>query len=91
LATAQWQKEHGTYNVFDFREELEYGLTDNFQVSLYLNHHYVNARDSVPTEDPARPGRRLPGAYEPAAKTYTPATILRLLSTAIISNPSRSS
>lgn len=62
-ATARWEKEHGTYNVFDFREEIEYGLTDNFQVSLYLNHHYVNASNDFPAEDPARPGRRLPGAY----------------------------
>ena len=63
-ATARWEKEHGTYNVFDFREEIEYGLTDNFQVSLYLNHHYVNANNSIAAEDPARPGRRLPGAFE---------------------------
>ena len=62
--TARWEKEHGTYQVFDFREEFEYGVTDNFQVSLYLNHHYVDADKSVPKEDPARPGHRLPGAYE---------------------------
>ena len=43
--TARWKKEHGTYNVFDFREELEYGLTDNLQIALYLNHHYVDAND----------------------------------------------
>ena len=45
--TARWEKEHGTYSVFDFREELEYGVTDNFQLSLYLNHHDVNAQNSV--------------------------------------------
>src|SRR5262252_10920594 len=29
--TARWEKEHGTYDVFDFREELEFGVTDNFR------------------------------------------------------------
>ena len=62
--TARWEKEHGIYNVFDFREELEYGVTDNLQIALYLNHHYVNADDDVPAEDPKHPGRRLPGMYE---------------------------
>ena len=62
--TARWEKEHGTYNVFDFREEFEYGVTDNFQVSLYLNHHYVKASNSIAAENPAHPGRRLPGAFE---------------------------
>jgi hypothetical protein len=63
-ATARWEKEHGTYRVFDFREELEYGVTDNFQVSLYLNHHDVNANNDFPAEDLARPGHRLRGVYE---------------------------
>src|SRR5262249_8384114 len=62
--TARWEKEHGTYNVFDFREELEYGLTDNLQVALYLNHHYVNASDDVPVADPVHPKRCLPGVFE---------------------------
>jgi hypothetical protein len=62
--TPRWEKEHGDYSVFDFREELEYGLTDNFQVSLYLNHHYVYANDDFPATDPSHPRNRLPGAYE---------------------------
>jgi len=62
--TARWEKEHGIYNVFDFREEFEYGVTDNLQIALYLNHHYVNADDDVPAEDPKHPGRRLPGVHE---------------------------
>jgi len=63
-ATARLGKEHGTYSVLDFREELEYGLTDNFQISLYLNHQYVDANNDVPAENPALPGHRLPGVYE---------------------------
>ena len=62
--TTRWEKEHGSYSVVDFREEFEYGVTDNFQLAIYLNHHYVQANDDVPAEDPARPGNRLPGAYE---------------------------
>jgi len=62
--TSRWEKEHGTYSVLDFREELEYGLTDDFQIALYLNHHYVNANDDFPAEDPNRAGHRLPGVYE---------------------------
>jgi hypothetical protein len=39
--TARWEREHGNYSVIDVREEFEYGVTDNFQIALYLNHHYV--------------------------------------------------
>ena len=62
--TPRWEKEHGNYSVIDFREELEYGVTDNFQIALYLNHHYVYANDDVPVANPAHPKRRLPGVYE---------------------------
>jgi hypothetical protein len=31
--TARWEKEHGSYSVIDFREELEYSVTDNFQLA----------------------------------------------------------
>jgi hypothetical protein len=62
--TARWKKEHGNYSVVDLREEFEYGVTDNFQVALYLNHGYVSASNSVPAENPANPGSRLPGAFE---------------------------
>jgi hypothetical protein len=61
--TGRWAKEAGTYGVVDFREELEYGVTDNFQLAFYLNHHYVDANNDFPAEDPARPLRRLPGVY----------------------------
>jgi hypothetical protein len=62
--TTRWEKEHGSYSVIDFREEFEYGVTDNFQLAIYLNHHYVYANDDVPAEDPTHPGNRLPGHYE---------------------------
>src|SRR5579885_2929734 len=61
--TPRFNKEAGSYSVFDFREEVEYGVSDNFQLSLYLNHHYVYANKDFPAEDPANPGHRLPGEY----------------------------
>src|SRR4029450_1957863 len=62
--TTRWEKEHGTYSVVEFREEFEYGVTDNFQLAIYLNHHYVNANDDIPVADPAHPKKLLPGRYE---------------------------
>src|SRR5256714_11290571 len=62
--TTRWEKEHGSYSVVDFREEFEYGVTDNFQLAIYLNHHYVNANDDIPVADPAHPKKLLPAIYE---------------------------
>ena len=39
-------------------------MTDDFQIALYLNHHYVYANDDVPVANPAHPKRRLPGVFE---------------------------
>lgn len=33
----------GRYHHFDMKSEIEYGITDQFQVSLYLNYMYLNA------------------------------------------------
>lgn len=33
----------GQYHHFDFRSELEYGITDNFQLAVYFNSMYLNA------------------------------------------------
>jgi hypothetical protein len=41
-------KAHGDFDIMDFREEIEYGITDNFQASLYVNHAYHNAYQSFP-------------------------------------------
>lgn len=62
--TTRLEKEHGSYGVVDLREEFEYGVTENFQVALYLNHQYVYADNDVPAEDPAHPGNRLPRRHE---------------------------
>jgi hypothetical protein len=41
------------YNLWEFREELEYGVTDNYSVSLYLNTASESFRDysKSPSED----------------------------------------
>ena len=70
--TGRFQKEHGTYNAVDLREEVEYGVTDDFQASLYLNHHYARAKDSFPKADPNNPERRLPGRYETGGEDVHP-------------------
>ena len=62
--TPHWEKEHGSYSVIDFREEVEYGVSDDFQIALYLNHHYVYTNDDIPVANPVHPKRRLPGVYE---------------------------
>jgi hypothetical protein len=33
---------HGEFNHFDMSTEVEYGVTDNFQVALYANYMYAN-------------------------------------------------
>lgn len=42
------EQEH--YNRWEFREELEYGLTDDYTLSLYLNHSYEYYRDTASGE-----------------------------------------
>jgi hypothetical protein len=36
----------GHYHNFKFRTEVEYGLTDNFQLSGYINYSYLNAKNN---------------------------------------------
>ena len=45
---AQWatwraHKAHGRYNVVELRNEVEYGGTDNLQLSAYINYEWANA------------------------------------------------
>ena len=42
-STLRTGKSQGEYNLLQLREELEYGVTDNFQLSGYVNTYYVNA------------------------------------------------
>ena len=39
------------FNQWDFREEIEYGVTDNYSLSLYLNHSLENFRNPASSRD----------------------------------------
>ncbi len=39
------------FNRWELREELEYGVTDNYSVSLYLNHSSASFRDPATQQD----------------------------------------
>lgn len=43
-ATLRRGKQQGNYDLWQHRTELEYGVTNNFQASVYLNSYNVNAR-----------------------------------------------
>jgi hypothetical protein len=43
--TSGAEVKQGNYNLWEFREELEYGVTDNYSLSLYLNSASENYKD----------------------------------------------
>jgi hypothetical protein len=43
--TSDAEVKQGNYNLWELREELEYGVTDNYSVSLYLNTEAESFRD----------------------------------------------
>jgi hypothetical protein len=49
--TKDGEVQQDNYNLWEFREELEYGVTDNYSVSLYLNAAAESFRDF--SENPA--------------------------------------
>ena len=49
--TARLDKGPGDYAAFDFKQELEYGITDRFQISLYVNERYHGYSDGAIEED----------------------------------------
>jgi hypothetical protein len=48
--TWRTDKGQGTYDALDLRQEIEYGVTDRFQASLYLSQRYHHVHDSQPVE-----------------------------------------
>jgi len=54
----------GTYDAWQYRTELEYGLTDNLQVSLYANYAHVNAYRNR-TDGTTGPGAFIPDDVDP--------------------------
>ncbi len=55
---------HGEYHNLQGRTELEYGLTDNWSLSGYLNYHYVTADGNSTTHDTR--GIDIPAGHNPA-------------------------
>ena len=45
-ATLRKGKQQGNFDLWQHRTEIEYGVTNNFQASLYLNNYSVNANGS---------------------------------------------
>jgi hypothetical protein len=43
--TSDAEVKQGNYNLWEFRQELEYGVTDNYSISLYLNTANESFRD----------------------------------------------
>lgn len=46
--TKEGDVKQGNYNRWEIREELEYGVTDNYSISLYLNTSHESYRDYNP-------------------------------------------
>jgi hypothetical protein len=55
-ATASVNQSQGTYRGYQFREEIEYGVRDNFQLALYANSSYVTANRNGVEGNTSGPG-----------------------------------
>lgn len=59
-------KSRGDFNLLEYREEVEYGITNEFQIAGYVNGHYVDAfRDNV---DGTTGGPFVPGDVDPSGR-----------------------
>ena len=64
--TANFEQSQGDYLNLPMRSEFEYGVTDNFQASIYLNYSYINAnRNGV---DGTTSGPGVPQNADPLAR-----------------------
>lgn len=50
-ATARFDKGQGTYRALDLQQEIEYGITDRWQASLYFTERGHEIKGSAPVED----------------------------------------
>ncbi len=55
--TLRTGKARGDYLAFDLRNEIEAGVTDRLQLSLYLNSSYLRTRDAYDSEDASADAR----------------------------------
>ena len=54
-ATARVGKQQGDYALYQFREEIEYGVTNDFQLAGYINWHRVDAQGTGPNGETIGP------------------------------------
>lgn len=64
--TTQRGQSRGDYSNIMYRTELEYGVTDNFQASIYANYNSVDAYANNP--DGTTGGRFVPDDVDPSAR-----------------------
>src|SRR5262249_42834866 len=63
--TWRTDKGKGTYDALDLRQEIEYGVTDRFQASLYMSQRYHSIHNSQPIEiEDGAPEREYPNRNE---------------------------
>ncbi len=65
-ATWRTGKSRGDYSLLEFREEIEYGITNEFQIAGYINGHYVDAFGN--NVDGTTGGPYVPGDVDPTAR-----------------------
>ncbi len=64
----QQGQSRGAYSNLRLREEFEFGITDRYQTSIYLNSRYVNARQNGVDGTTGGPDVDLPAGFDPAAR-----------------------
>jgi len=65
--TRRHGQSRGDFDLWQFRTELEYGVSDNLQTALYLNYDSVNAFRNRP-DDTTGPGAFVPDRVDPNAR-----------------------
>lgn len=65
--TRRHGQSHGDYDLWQGRTEIEYGITDRLQTSLYLNYDHVSALHNRP-DAMTGPGAFVPDAVDPDAR-----------------------
>lgn len=65
--TQRHGQSRGDFDLWQGRTELEYGITDRLQASVYLNYDYVSAFRNRP-DDTTGPGAFVPDSADPEAR-----------------------
>ena len=71
------QQASGSYNAWISRSELEYGLTNDFQIAGYLNAYYVNANQNYTNPEACGDRPTCTGGQPVPVETWNPAAPYR--------------